>query len=255
LAKKETGPMIRFLALILALSPVLPWPEREWPEMEMKPQEATFELDHFFVAVPGPDTGVDLLDTAGFLLGTPHEHSGQGTASRGVLFENVYLELIWLTDSEEAGSPPIRRTRLGERMDSGSGACPFGLGLRRKGEVEVALPFETWDYRPPYLPEGVSFQMGANSESLEEPLVFFMPWLAGRAWPSSAHPNGARRVTRLEMVLSDDAVESATVQVLSKAKIASILSGTDFFLDVELDGGQSGGSLDLRPEVPLRLKW
>jgi hypothetical protein len=223
--------------------------------MEMKPQEAAFELDHFFVAVPGPDTGVELLERAGFLLGTSHEHPGQGTESRGVLFENVYLELIWLANPEEANSPPIRRTRLAERIDPSSGACPFGLGLRRNGEAEVVLPFETWDYRPPYLPEGVSFQMGGSSERLEEPLVFFLPWLTGPAWPSSEHPNGARRVTGLQMVLTEGAVESETARALSEVGIASFLSGTDFFLDVELDEGQSGRSLDLRPKVPLRLKW
>jgi len=242
--------MIRLLPLILALAPVF-----SRPGVEMKSQEALFELDHFFVAVPGPDTGSEDLERAGFVLGSSNAHPGQGTASHGVLFENVYLEFIWLTDADEAENPRIRRTLLGPRIDPTSGACPFGLGLRRKGEVDVTLPFETWDYRPPYLPEGMFFLMGAGSEDLQEPLVFFLPWLTQPAWPLAEHPNGARRVTKLEMVLNEGALGSETVRALSESGIASFIAEADFFLDVELDNGQSGESLDLRPEVPLRLKW
>ena len=107
-----------------------------------------FELDHIFVAVPGPHVGSSALEEAGFQLGPSHPHPGQGTTSRGILFENAYLELIWLTDVEEAESTLIRRTRLRERLDRAAGACPFGIGLRRSSEENVRLPFDTWEYRP-----------------------------------------------------------------------------------------------------------
>ncbi|NNM05311.1 MAG: hypothetical protein HKO65_09425 [Gemmatimonadetes bacterium] len=214
-----------------------------------------FELDHFFVAVSGPAVGATALRETGFLEGAPNTHTGQGTASRGVLFESVYLELIWLTDAEEAASPTIRRTRLADRVGPGAEACPFGLGLRGVGTETPELPFPTWDYRPPYLPEGMSFQMGSSSEVLTEPLVFFLPWLSGPAWTPQEHPNGARRVTKITMILDQSALNSPTVSALSDAGIASFQEGNEYFMDVELDGAGSGKGLDLRPDIPIRLRW
>jgi hypothetical protein len=242
--------MLRLLLILLISSPALFTGD---PQVES--QSAGFEIDHFFVAVPGPESGSAALEGAGFQAGPSNTHPGQGTASRGILFENAYLELIWLTDRTEAVSPPIERTRLGDRMDPESEACPFGIGLRRKGELDAALPFESWDYRPPYLPEGLSFQMSVSSEQLGEPLVFYLPWLSAPVWPAPEHRNGARRVTRLEIVLEEQTLDSETISAISETGLASFRTGAEFFMDVELDEAGAGGSLDLRPDVPLRIRW
>jgi hypothetical protein len=224
-------------------------------ELAMEAQTAGFELDHFFAAVDGPEAAGEALESAGFLPGPSNTHPGQGTASRGILFENAYLELIWLSDAEEARGPAIRRTRLAERLILGGDACPFGIGLRGGGIGPVRLPFETWEYRPPYLPEELFFRMAESSEDLEEPLVFFLPWLSGPTWPPSDHPNRAKEVTGLEITLTGRAVDSPTVSALSRSGIASFIQGPDYFMDVELDRGRSGETLDLRPALPLRLRW
>ena len=97
--------------------------------------------------------------------------------------------------------------------------------------------------------------MGSNSEELAEPLVFFLPWLSGPAWPPQEHPNGARRVNKIQIILGDSALNSPTVSALSDAGIASFEAGSEYFMDVELDGAGSGGRLDLRPGIPVRLRW
>jgi len=222
---------------------------------QVEPKRDGLEIDHFFVAVSGPESGSAELDAAGFQAGPSNAHPGQGTASRGILFENAYLEMIWLTDRAEADSPQIKRTRLGVRADPPSGSCPFGIGLRRKGEQDVVLPFETWAYRPPYLPEGMSFQMSASSDQLGEPLVFFLPWLSAPAWPAPDHGNGARRVTGLEIVLEEQVLDSETISAFSGIDLVSFRTGAAYFMDVELDRAESGHSLDLRPGVPLRIRW
>jgi len=234
----------------------------EAPSVHFSPEPPTmplpssgFELDHFFVAVPDPGSGSGAVEAAGFLISPPHPHPGQGTASRGILFQNAYIEFIWLTDADEAASPPIRQTRLDSRIDPGSGACPFGIGLRKGGEGEALIPFQTWAYRPPYLPEGAEFRMSASSVELGQPLVFFMPWLSGPGRPATEHPNRAEKVTKLEIVLVDEGRESETLTAMAEASVASFHQGPDFFAEVELDGGRAGKSLDLRPEIPLRLRW
>ena len=97
--------------------------------------------------------------------------------------------------------------------------------------------------------------MGANSENLGEPLVFFLPWLSSPAWPIPEHPNGAKRITRVEIMVEGEPQDSETISALSAAGIVSFRSHGEYFMELELDGGRSGQSLDLRPEVPVRVSW
>jgi hypothetical protein len=214
-----------------------------------------FELDHFLVAVPHPESGTDALRDAGFTEGPSQDHPGQGTASRGVFFENAYLELIWLTDRMEADSDAIKRTRLGERTEPGSTACPFGIALRGREGLETPLPFGTWEYRPPYVPEGTFIPVGENSEDLREPLLFLLPWRTEPGWETPDHPNGTRRVTCLSIILEDGAPDSDARGALIGAGIANISTGPTPFMEVEVDAGRSGKTLDLCPEIPLRIIW
>ncbi len=55
--------------------------------------------------------------------------------------------------------------------------------------------------------------------------------------------------------LADSAVNSTTFSALSKVGVASFEVGDEYFLEVGLDGGRSRESLDMRPEIPLRLRW
>jgi hypothetical protein len=222
---------------------------------EAEVQNVAVELDHFFVAVPTPDSGVEALREAGFVEGPSAVHRGQGTASRGFVFENAYLELIWLSDGEEARSPAVRRTRLEERTRAGSHACPFGIGLRNAEGTQARVPFATWEYKPPYLPEGYAIRMAETSEDLQEPLVFFLPWVSAPVLEAPRHPNGARRVTGLHLGLESEEPKSSVLAALQENGVASFTPDGAFLMDLELDGGAAGQSLDLRPLAPLRIRW
>ncbi len=213
-----------------------------------------FELDHFFVAAGNEDAGLDTLARAGFEEGPTRDHPGQGTASRGFFFVNAYLELIWLVDRTEAESPLIARTHLRERLDPDGSACPFGIGLRT-GEGEAELPFATWEYTPPYLPEGMHIPVGLNSEDLTEPFLFILPWRKGPGWDRGAHPNGCRLVTGLSLVLPRRQAFSAELRAITGMGAAGIRHGQRYLMDVGLDDRKAGRSVDLRPEIPLRITW
>jgi hypothetical protein len=225
------------------------------PSDREEEESMSYEIDHFFVAVPAPNAGAEELLEAGFQEGPPVEHPGQGTASRGVFFENVYLELIWLANPSEAVSPLIRRTGLAERLTPGSGACPFGLGLRRLREHEESPPFSTWEYRPPYLPEGSFIPMAGNSENLEEPLLFLLPWSTGPSWEPPSHQNGVGRVTNLKLTLANPSPPSPELSFATEVGLLETEAGDVYLMEVELDGGSRGEVLDLRPGIPLRIEW
>lgn len=153
------------------------------------------------------------------------------------------------------GAPLLRRTRLADRVGSRSDAWPFGVGLRRTSGSPDGLPFPTWAYAPAYVPAGTTIPVGRNSENLGEPLIFLLPWKTEPGWKAAAHPNGARRVTRAELVLVDSAEPSEVLRSLRDLGVVEIAGGPSFLMEVELDGGGSGRRLDLRPEVPLVLVW
>ena len=49
--------------------------------------------------------------------------------------------------------------------------------------------------------------------------------------------------------------ESRTLAAVSAAELISVRHGEAFLMVVELDHGESGAALDLRPEIPVRIIW
>lgn len=214
----------------------------------------SFELDHVFVAASRDAPEMGSVRDAGFIEGPAHDHPGQGTASRGVFFENAYLELIWLTDPIVAAAPPVNRTGLANRTDPGHPSSPFGFGLRSSRDPVPTPPFDAWEYAPPYLPQGAAFRMAANSDVLREPLIFVLPWSRTPSWDVPDHPNGARRMTR---VLFGPCPEghSAALSTFLGLGLVSCTDTADPLLRIELDLGRQGVECDLRPDLPLILRW
>jgi hypothetical protein len=213
------------------------------------------ELDHVFVAVQPDAPQIAQLAAAGFQTAETREHVGQGTASSGVFFENAYVEFIWLLDRREAESAAIRRTRLAERLDPKTTASPFGCGLRGHDLADEPLPFATWDYRAPYLPEGVSIPMGDNSGCLAEPLLFHLPWKDGPGFRCPRHPNGSRAITRVTLGVEQYRNPSPQLEAFALLDLVAVNLGSHASMVVEVDGGRQGATMDLRPDVPFVIHW
>jgi Glyoxalase-like domain len=143
----------------------------------------TIEIDHIFLFIEPEGPEIDALSRLGFLETYRRAHPGQGTANVCFAFDNLYLELLWLTSEAEARSPAIARTRLWERSQwRRLGTCPFGIAFR--GDLASAgVP--TWGYRPPYLPPGMSITVATDSDDPMQPMLFVSPGReAPRDWPA-----------------------------------------------------------------------
>jgi hypothetical protein len=141
-------------------------------------------LDHVFIccSVGAPEAAA--LVRLGLQEGSPNQHPGQGTACRRFFFANAYLELLWVSDEEEAQSEAVRRTRLWERWSTrGVGTCPFGIVLRPDPPGDSNPPFETCAYCPPYLPSGKAIELAVGTP-LSEPEFFYLRFARG---PEFAH--------------------------------------------------------------------
>jgi hypothetical protein len=84
-------------------------------------------------------------------------------------FENMYLELLWVSDAEDAQRAPAWRTRLWDRWSRRqAGACPFGL-VFRGATGSPGPPFSTWSYHPAYSEVAIDIGLGTP---LSEPELF-----------------------------------------------------------------------------------
>ena len=216
------------------------------------------ELDHVFVWVGREAPEAALLEGAGLRLDAERaEHTGQGTASVFFSFENAYLELIWVTDPDEAPAGWPERSRWRE-----TGASPFGLGLRRTSPG-VVVPFPTFAYRAPWMRPGTTIEFAEGSEDLTVPLVFVVPptmavrppdEFAPEACEALHHPLGVHELTTVRLGLDLPAEPSPVLAALESAGVIAFEPTAGRLLDLTFDGGHSGTSRDLRPGLPLRLR-
>ena len=162
------------------------------------------ELDHVFVCCAHGAPEAALLTQRGLLEGSANTHPGQGTANRRFFFSNAYLELLWVSDPAEAQSENVLQTQLWERWSRrGEGACPFGIVFRPRTDSTGEAPFPCRSYRPPYLPNGLSIEIGRGMP-ITEPQLFYLPFARQRD-PSgrepTTHPAGIDRITRVTVTI------------------------------------------------------
>ena len=229
-------------------------------------QAPVLELDHVYVVVPPGAVGaLARLRQAGIIIDSSvNRHDGQGTASVAAMFENAYLELLWVDSSVAVDSlhQQDRADFVRARDWPHTGASPFGVGLHFvSGAVsELPVPFRL-DSAARLQPGTYYVLLRQPEESLATDL-FIMPansavttWLAryARRRPDLfAHPLGVRRITRV--VVRGPAPQRPRAAAL-QTRLVSFEKAARPHLVVEFDGGRRHATLDLRPVVPLVLVY
>jgi hypothetical protein len=214
--------------------------------------QTSFELDHVFVCTDVGAPGAAALAGLGLTEGSPNTHPGQGTACRRFFFHNAYIELVWVSDPEEARSQAVAPTRLWERWSGRvRTACPFAVVLR--GEAGAPAPFETWKYRAPYLPSDVSIEVAIGT-SLSEPELFYIS-AARRPRQPIDHALPVRELSRVEVQLPGGGPRSEALRSVQAAGLVEVRAGDDFLMELGFDDEAAGRRADLRPELPLALRW
>jgi hypothetical protein len=177
----------------------------------------TMQLDHIFAFIDPDSTAIADLEAKGLSVSYRRAHIGQGTANACFVFDNAFLELLWLTDVEDARSSLIARTRLWERSQwQTQSTCPYGLAWRGDhGGIE------TWPFAPPYLPAEVTIPVACESDDPRLPMMFTFPGsTAPRDRPTErrnfpAHSGGWNRLDSIEITMPATAPQSATLDQLA----------------------------------------
>lgn len=212
------------------------------------------ELDHVFMMIAQDGPEIARLEALGLVETYRRRHVGQGTANACYAVENFYLELLWVDDPEAARSPAIRRTGLFERsLWRRNGACPFGIAWRGDAPPDI----ETWPFRPPYLPDGVSIPVAVASDDPRQPMLFRSPatsppidWPAERrgALQSAA---GLSTLASSRLTLPASVAPSSALDRLSAATALSLAAGSDYALELTLRTGDGATRRLFLPELEL----
>ncbi len=209
------------------------------------------ELDHLFILTSVGSPEANRLPALGIVEGPPNTHPGQGTACRRFLFQTSYLELLWIQDPVEARSDLVRSTHLWERWTHRRDtACPFGFVFRAGSEEKP--PFSFWDYHPPYLPPSMHIAVGTNAPVLAEPMLVHAAFGRERLQNSA---ESLRTLTRVDCLVPSEVNPSPELRSIMDSSLVRFQRGAAYLLDLGFDGEMQGNKADLRPALPLILRW
>jgi hypothetical protein len=216
-------------------------------------------IDHIYVFTRVNAPEQQRLVDRGLCVGSHRDHAGQGTRNACFAFAGSYLELLWLEDDKAAHNVMAKPLGLYERMHWRTHkASPFGICVRPdSSEPEGAAaepPFAHWDYRPDYLPEGVHIAMGCNSGVIGEPLLFqinrpFQPF-------GEEHTLSQFHIEKLVVTTPGLAPMSMLHEVTIDR--LELRTGEEHLMEVTLrnaDLAIGNEVLDLRPDLPVILRW
>src|SRR5262249_33302236 len=236
----------------------------EAPAAAMATPPSPIALDHVWIMVSPNAPERVALTHAGFEISPElNRHDGQGTASITAEFENGYLELMW-PDSTVTVAPGRERAaaKFRQRMLwRSSGWCPIGIGLRRAAAAGDSLPFPTWSWTAEWMPKGSAMVMLTARDDTQSPALFIEPAALADTAKQAArgalyhHPNGCRRITALRLISPRTYVPVAALEYLQAQRVLRMAPGEPWRLELTFDGGKRKRTKDLRPELPLVIRF
>lgn len=226
-------------------------------------------IDHVWIMVSEGAPERAALKKAGFTIAPAlNEHDGQGTASVTAEFQNSYLELMWVEPKVPVAPGAERAVEKFKNRTAWrtSGWCPIGVGMRRTTETDPKFPFPTWTVSPGWLPAGSSIEILTERNDTKSPSLFVTPRALavdpktdakGARGPASvfAHSLGVKRLTAVRMVTPSSYKPVEAFEYLRTAKVIGVTTGPEWAVELTFDGGGRGKTKDLRPELPLVVKY
>lgn len=223
-------------------------------------EKIKMEVDHIFICTQYGAPEAEALKAFGLTEGSSNKHPGQGTANRKFFFKNLFIELLWLENSEEAQSPVTAPTMLYERLTSKNiNISPFGICFRPENPTDKTAKFPSWSYKPNYLPNNLEVNVAKNT-LLVEPMWFFLSF-ASRPDVASQdkkqpliHPNGLSEVTSIQVAIPNSK-QNFTLPNEQQLGILKINDGTEHVIAITFDHGKQELVHDLRPILPIIFKY
>ena len=133
-------------------------------------------LDHIFIITQPGAAVVKRLINIGFVEGSANAHPGQGTSNRRFFLDDFTIELLYVSDPEEAASGAGKELGILARYQDVT-ASPFGIVVRTSQAGSIPA-FPSWQYFPDYFDGKMSFNNRAAKrvEDLSPDLPLTLEW-------------------------------------------------------------------------------
>jgi hypothetical protein len=226
-------------------------------------------LDHIFIWVTKGAPEAKALEAIGLkAFGEINQHTGQGTASKTYIFENAYLELIWVED-EQAAAKNAARTGVDMRARAQwkqTGASPFGVGLHYLPGIARTAPFPVMPYWAEWMKPDTSIEFAQSVTTYQEPMYFILPAYLSvseaaiqemlRRNSSTIKTPGldVKRITGVRITAVEKKLTSTAV-ILSRSGVVVTKGGKAAVMEITFDEGRQGKKFDLRTSLPLVIKY
>jgi hypothetical protein len=231
--------------------------------------EPPLALDHVIIyAQPGAPEQ-QALRQAGFTISpVVNRHDGQGTSSVTVEFLNGYFELIYL-DAKVPVAPDlaVAAKRFAERADwRNTGISPLGLQVHKTASAPAAFPFPTIKVHADWMRAGENLEILTPREQVKAVGITIPPHAVDLAANAALaadpvkgamfqHANGAKRMTEVEVIAPSTEGLPAVADYIAKAGAAKFTLGQEWLMVLTLDDAAQGQTRDLRPALPLQVRY
>ncbi len=213
---------------------------------------------------------IPFLQKLGLNCTEPQSNSTQGTVSTLIFFENVYLEIFWF----EENSPLVPHDMEQEfnfqaRVNwISTGASPFGFGLfysTTNQDNFVPEPAEVIVISESPTSASLQSFCPLNLANPEEPICYFVPDYEAKrnrldrslaiAEETRKPGLGIRKLTHLKTRIISHRVITPPLIDITNQKLLEIEYKKHPLLELTFDDGNQQRLLDLRPLIPIVLRY
>jgi hypothetical protein len=227
-------------------------------------------LDHIYSLVPhhGREAIKRLAETGFVVNPKVFQMTGAGLASRIILLDNVYLEILWVDDSVSYTSEEALQRLKRKTWFAGNPVSPFGIAFRRAPGVGDSIPIPNRASAPEpagsWAKEGSVFNDITDEDDTLSTYLFVIPTYMGydqnmeqrkqKKPELLQHPNGVKTLTKVVIYGPKDALPRKE-KYIRNISMLKFVRATENYAELEFDHGQQKQRRDLRPLLPLILNW
>ena len=235
-----------------------------------KPVPELYQIYYIFAFSALGRQLVPFLRTLGLNCTEPQNNPAQGTVSTLIFFENIYLEMFWVEETSHLDKSDIN-TEFNFRARVNwleTGASPFGLG--------ISYSTANYEHSVPATIKAIAIDKALISEPLlrfcpinlanpEEPICYFLSdYEAQRNRLNRTlaiaeqikHPSlGMRKLTHIKLKVISDHILTVPLVGLGAQNLLDIEYGKHSLLELTFDYGNQKRFLDLKPLMPMVLKF
>lgn len=213
------------------------------------------KIDHIFICVKAPKNKVKLLTDFGLTEGEPNMHTGQGTSNCRFFFNNIYFQLLHVTDEALLGSIDTKPSSLFERFNRvDDKISPYGICLYTGQNILKIQDHITKEYHPKFIHPPL--KMHIFDTPLIEPMYYFVDYVSDSSKQTHIthkHEIGFDQMTGVTIYMPNS--NSKIRQNLHQAEIITFKQSDTHLLELEFDDLKQGKQHDFRPDIPLIIKY